>query len=146
MYCLFFQEKMSYMNVFLFFFILLMAQPLYAETDLSEGYDENTEITVSGVIFDVIAQKRDPVILKLMPGRRMYHVVTAPPWFFIEHNIVFRSGLAIEVKGSKYFGRDGNIYIISREIRNPETGKRIILRDLHLRPVWGRHGISRKPP
>ncbi len=134
------------MNLFLFIFVLFLAQPSYAETDLSEGYDENTEITVSGVVIDISSQKRGTVILKLRSGRRIYYVVTAPMWFFAQHDIVFRSGLVIEVKGSKYFGRDGIIYIISREIRDTETGKRIILRDLQSRPAWGRQGMNRKQP
>jgi len=138
--------EMSYISLFIFIFIFFVSEPYCADADLSNVYDENTEITVSGAVIEIVAQKRGPVILKLMPARRIYHVVTAPPWFLREHQVVFRSGTLIEVKGSKYFSRDGNIYIISREIRNPETGRRIILRDLHSKPVWGGHGMHRKDP
>lgn len=137
---------MSYLSLPIFALILLISQTSYADTDLSDVYDENTEITVSGSVIEIISQKKGPVIIKLRPARRTYYVVTAPPWYLVEHEIVFRSGAVIEVKGSKYFSRDGNIYIISREIKNPETGKRIILRDLHSKPAWGRHGMNRKTP
>ncbi len=137
---------MLYFSLSIFIIILIIAQPSYADADLSDVYDENTEITVSGSVIEIISQKRGPVIIILKPARRTYHVVTAPPWFLVKHEIVFLSGTRIEVKGSKYFSRDGNIYIISREITNPETGKRIILRDPHSRPVWGRHGMNRKQP
>lgn len=137
------------MNIIpLVFFICLffIVQPSHAETDLSDVYDENTEITISGKILDITLPKRGPIILKISHSRRTSYVVTAPPWYLLQHNIVFSSGLMIEVKGSKYFGRDGNIYIIGREIRCPHTGKKIILRDMNSRPIWGGHGIHKRQP
>lgn len=137
---------MNYYSLVIFIIVLSICQTSYADADLSDVYDENTEITISGAVVEIISQKRGPVIIKLKPAKRVYHVVTAPPWFLVEHQVIFRSGSIIEVKGSKYFSRDGTIYIISREIKNPETGKRIILRDLHSKPVWGRHRMHGKQP
>lgn len=137
---------MNIIALVFFICILLTAQTAYAETDLSEVYDENTEIKISGKIIGITLPKRGPIILKLSPGRITYYVVTAPPWYLSQQDIVFNTGLMIEVKGSKYFGREGNIYIIGREIKYRDTGKKIILRDIYSRPLWGRHGMQRRPP
>ncbi len=137
------------MNIILLtFFICLffIVQPSHAETDLSEVYDENTELTISGKIIDIVLPKRGPAILKLSPGRMTYYVVTAPRWYLSQQDIVLNAGLMIEVKGSKYFGREGNVYIIGREIKCRQTGKKIILRDMHSRPLWGRHEMQRRQP
>lgn len=137
---------MNIIALVFFICILLTARTAYAETDLSEVYDENTEITISGKIIGIALPKRGPIILKLSPGRITYYVVTAPPWYLSQQDIVFNTGLMIEVKGSKYFGREGNIYIIGREIKCRDTGKKIILRDIYSRPLWGRNGMQRRPP
>lgn len=143
------KSKVIFMNIIsLVFFICVffIVQTSHAETDLSEVYDDNTEITISGKIIDIALPKRGPIILKLRPGRMTYYVVTAPPWYLSEQDIVFSAGLMIEVKGSKYFDREGNIYIIGREIKCRHTGKKIILRDMNSRPLWGRHGMQRRLP
>jgi len=134
------------MKILFFISIFFIAQASYAEADLSEGYDENTEITISGTVVDIVLPNRGPIILKISPGRRVYYVVTAPPWFLLQQEVAFVSGHMIEVKGSKYFGRDGNIYIIGREIRCCQPDKRIILRDKYSRPIWGGHGKHRGHP
>jgi hypothetical protein len=43
------------------------------------------------------------------------------------------------VVGSKYIGRDGNLYIVARQLRNPATGRMVILRDSAYRPLWKGH-------
>ncbi len=121
-----------------------IGQPSYAEDDLSEVYDENTEIRISGMVINTALSKRGPIILSLSPGRRIYYIVTAPPWYLSQQDIIFNAGLRIEVRGSKLYSRDGNIFIIARSIKFHDTGKKIILRDMNSRPLWGRHGMHRR--
>ncbi len=135
------------MKIFLFFIgIILIAQHSYAQEDLSEVYDENTEITISGTITDVMLPKKGPTLLRLKLRKMTYLVVTAPHWYLAQQDIIFKQGLILEVKGSKYFSREGNIYIIGSEIKFQETGKKIILRDKYLRPLWRGHGMHRGKP
>lgn len=131
----------------LFLYLFLILQTSEAETDLSDVYDENTEITITGAILDSAVSKRGPVIISLSPGRKVYYIVTAPPWFLLQQDIIFNSGHQIEVKGSKYYSRDGNIFIIARAIKIHQTGRKIILRDMNLRPLWGgRQGMQKRQP
>lgn len=128
---------------FLFAFLLL-AEYTLAEHDLSEFYDENTEITISGKIIEVLAPKRGPILLKIKPNRKEYFIVTAPPWFLRQQEIVFNRGIYIEVKGSKFFSKEGNVYIIGKELRLDQDRRRIILRDIHSRPLWRGQGMNRR--
>lgn len=128
----------------LFLYIFFIIQTSNADTDLSDVYDENTEITITGAILDSAVSKRGPVIISLSPGRRVYYIVTAPSWFLLQQEVIFNSGLQIEVKGSKYYSRDGNIFIIARAIKIHTTGRKIILRDKNFRPLWGRQGMHKR--
>ncbi len=111
----------------------------YAESDIKEGYDENTEIMIKGTVAEIIQGKRGPVIVKVRTAGKTYNVVTAPRWYLSRESIAFNAGALLEITGSKYFGRDGNLYIISRQMKNPETGKVITFRDSYCKPLWGKH-------
>jgi len=126
-------------KIFAVCFLLSIVSFSYAETEITEGYDENTEITIKGTITEIVQGMRGPVILILKIDSKTYNVVTAPRWYLSREAITFSSGSALEITGSKYFGRDGNIYIIVRQVKNPETGKVIILRDSYCKPLWRGH-------
>ncbi len=98
--------------------ILLFAIPLAlalavsaarAESDVKEGYDENTEITVRGKVVGADRPMRGPVVLTLMRRGRVFKVITAPPWYLAQEGISFAPGDRLEVSGSKYFGSDGSL-------------------------------------
>jgi hypothetical protein len=118
--------------VLLFLLSAGTASPYEAE----EGYDENTEMTLSGAVQDIVTGERGPVVIKVLYRGRIYNVITAPPWYLVRRNIVFRRGLEIEVTGSKVLGRDGALYLISRRLKEPKTGREVMLRDDFLRPLW----------
>lgn len=101
-----------------------------------EGYDENTELTITGTVQDVVRGERGPVIVRVSHGERIYNVLTAPPWYLARENVIFRPGVEIEVTGSKVLGRDGVVYLISRRLKEVKTGREIMLRDELLRPLW----------
>ncbi|NTU43458.1 MAG: hypothetical protein HGA78_10520 [Nitrospirales bacterium] len=118
-------------------FLMLSSATVLAEQEVPEGYDENTEITIRGTLTELLPRERGPVIIRLRTDSKTYLIVTAPPRYLFHEHIVFRTGSTIEVRGAKYFSNDGNLYIISREIRL-DTGNVITLRDRNCNPIWRR--------
>jgi len=121
---------------FVFIFIILLVSYVYAENEISEGYDENTEVTVKGTIQDVGRGMRGPVIVLLKSGSKNYQVMTAPPWYIAQEGIELRPGRLYEVTGSKYFSHDGNLYIIASRLKDFSTGRITQLRDSSCMPRW----------
>jgi hypothetical protein len=115
----------------------------YAEKDVSEGYDENTEMTIRGTIKDVGRDMRGPLIVLLQTGGRAYKVVTAPPWFIAQEGMELRPGGSYEVTGSKFISDDGTLYIIASRIEDLSTGKITFLRDTSCMPRWRGRGMMR---
>lgn len=100
-----------------------------------EGYDENTEVTLRGTVRDVL-RMRGPVVLRMAFQDRVYNVVTAPPWFLMRENISFQQGDELEVTGSKTYGKDGQIYIVARRLKELKTGREFPLRNGLCYPLW----------
>lgn len=122
----------------IFAILLLLSLPSLsnAESEITDGYDENTEITIKGVAAEIINGMRGPVLIKIKTDAKTYNVVTAPRWYLSRNASSFTAGSILEVTGSKYLARDGNLYIIAQQIKNLEIGQTIILRDSHFRPLW----------
>lgn len=121
---------------FVFAFVILFFSYAYAENEVSEGYDENTEVTLKGTIKDVGRGMRGPVIVLLQVGGKNYQVITAPPWYIAQEGIELKLGSSYEVTGSKFISRDGNLYIIASHLRDLSTGKTTQLRDSFCMPLW----------
>lgn len=117
-------------------FILLIFSSAFAEKEITEGYDENTEVTVSGTIKVVLQETRGPRIFILQSANRDYKVVTAPWWYISQEGIRFEIGADFEVTGSKYIAPDGVSYIIASRLKNLSTGKITPLRDSAGMPLW----------
>ena len=117
-------------------FLLFSFHASAATGEPGEGYDENTEITIKGIITETVKGMRGPVVLRLSHGGRPYSVVTSPPWYLKKNNITFQEGTEIEVTGSKYFGENGTRYVVARRIKEVKTGREILLRDTLCRPMW----------
>lgn len=117
-------------------FSVLLFSYAYAEDEVSEGYDENTEITIMGTIRDAGREMRGPLIVRLRTGARDYQVITAPPWYLVQEGVDLRPGRSYEVTGSKFFSRDGNLYIIACRLKDLSTGKVTQLRDSSSKPLW----------
>jgi len=114
----------------------------HAAMEPGEGYDENTEVTIKGAVTEIIKGKRGPVRLRMIYQGKTYYVVTAPIWYLRREGITFQQGSGLEVTGSKYFGKDGNIYVIARKIREEKTGKEVFFRDAMCIPMW--HGMRNR--
>lgn len=124
------------------FFLLLSSA--FAASDITERYDENTEITVRGDLTQIIRTTRGPLIVMLQSGSNSYNVVIAPMWYVAQKNMTFSKGDVVEAKGSKYFAKDGKLYIISKEVKNISKGTNIVLRDSHCRPLWKRQRMHNR--
>ena len=115
----------------------------YAENEVTEGYDENTEVTVKGTLTEVLPGMRGPVIIILQSGNKDYKVITAPLWYLTQEGIELAAGTAYEVTGSKYIARNGNHYIVAGRLKNLSTGKISLLRDSSCMPLWRGHRMKR---
>jgi hypothetical protein len=122
----------------LFFFVVSVK----AE-EPGEGYDENTEITIRGPVMEVVREMRGPVILRIQYRDMIYHVITAPMWYLRQQNLMFSGGIELEVTGSRFMSGDGKLYLIARKIREVQTGRELLFRDLSLRPCWRGMRFSR---
>lgn len=122
--------------------LLLSVFPLPVKAESMEGYDENTEMNVKGIIKEVGSKgMHGPLIVKIANGKA-YYIVTAPVWYLRTENINFQIDSNVEITGSKYFGKDGQLYVIARKIKDTTTGKEIFLRDSRCMPMW--HGMRNR--
>lgn len=126
------------------FFLVFIFSSAYAENEVTEGYDENTELTIKGTVIEVLKEMRGPVIVVLQAGSRNYKVITGPPWYIFREGIELKAGAACEVTGSKYIARDGNLYLVASRIKDLTTGKTILLRDSSGMPFWRGRGMMRR--
>lgn len=130
-------------QIFFVLVALLLCSPFAGaaeEVDVVPGYDENTEITIKGVIADTDATRRGPITLRVKTDAKSYQVVTAPRWYLAQEGISFSPGEKIEVTGSKYIARDGSLSLIAHTIRIAGRTSVIALRDNSCRPLWMGHG------
>jgi hypothetical protein len=117
-------------------FLVFFCSYANAQYEDTEGYDENTEIRVKGIVKDISSRKRGAIVLLFKAGNREYRVVTGPQRYLLQEGFEFRSGDSLFVVGSKFIGRDGSIYIVARRIKNTVSGKTLLLRDSSLIPLW----------
>jgi hypothetical protein len=128
----------NYMKRILFasFFMIFICSYAHAQYEDTEGYDENTEIRVKGVVKDVALRMRGAIVLLFKAGNREYRVVTGPQRYLLQEGFEFKTGDSLFVVGSKFIGRDGYSYIVARRIKNTVSGKTLLLRDSSLIPLW----------
>ncbi len=124
---------------------MLSVALLFADKALAQtiGYDENTEITVVGMVEQPVAPGcwgLAAFVLTSSTGRS-YKVYTAPRWFVREMRLPVKRGEKVRVVGSKFFGKDGSRCLLARSIFFHSSKQRVVLRDQNLQPVW--RGIAR---
>jgi hypothetical protein len=105
-----------------------------------EGYDINTVGQIQGTVSGFDQPADGPVRFSLRSTRENYTVIVSPYWFWSDFNVDIADGEEVSVIGSKSLGKDGNLYIIAREIRITATGKTLALRNENGRPLWRRGG------
>lgn len=127
-------------------FFSLVCSCLWASAgcaEISEGYDENTELTAMGTISEMEDGGKGPVLLRISRGPKNYMIVTAPRRYLAEEGIAFKAGEELQVTGSRYWSRDGQVYIVAKTVKRLTTGEVILLRDEGCRPMWGRGKMRR---
>lgn len=127
-----------------FLIILLLSLPSvsYPAEPPEEGYDENTEVVISGIVNEFIKGMHGPAIIRLSSGKSTYLIVTAPLWYLQMEKTSLRINSNIQVTGSRYYSKDGLLYIIAKKIKDEATGSEIHLRDSFCRPMW--HGMRNR--
>lgn len=115
--------------------LFLVLTPGAYPAGLDEGYDENTEVTITGTIMEIF-RERGPVIVRVASRGRNYDVCTGPPWFIQMENVNFTPGAEVEMTGSKMVSPDGTLSLILRRLKDIKTGKEVQFRDDFLRPLW----------
>ena len=100
------------------------------------GFDPNTVGEVQGKAFNFSRQEKGPVRFQLISDRKTYTILTSPPWYWNEIQVKISEGTEVIVRGSKSFGKDGNLYIVAQEIRIPSSGQHIVFRGKEGTPLW----------
>jgi len=126
-----------------FIFVFIIVDTSLANQNLI-GYDENTEIIVSGTILTPLESEFRGLRCFTMESRaRIFHVVTAPMWFLKKTHMKFHQGMDIRVVGSKFYGSDGALYLMAKSIKVLPGGRSIQFRDTKCNPVWNTKGAKR---
>jgi hypothetical protein len=121
-------------------FLVFMVSYAHAENEDNEGYDENTEIRLKGEVTHVLPRSHGPVVVVLHTASKTYMVITGPPWYLAQEGFTVKVGDSLKVTGSKFIGREGNVYIAARRIKDSATGRVLLLRDSNHMPLWrGNH-------
>ncbi len=122
------------------FIILCLAGNILAAVP---GYDENTEIVVTGVVKDTSAGRYGGLECFTLESRsRIFTVITAPQWFIHQRGLLLKSGVEMQVVGSKFYGLDGNLYLVARSLKPVIAGHQVMLRDNRCKPLWRDSGVK----
>ena len=121
----------------------MLVNSVQAGTDRT-GYDENTEIILSGTVLKFNGCEFRGLRCFTMESRsRVFHVVTAPRWFLERIHLNLQPGTIVRVVGSKFYSPDGDLYLMAKSLKNIPTGRNILFRDNKCQPVWGRHSLKK---
>ena len=100
------------------------------------GFDSNTVGEVRGKAFNFSRPKKGPVRFQLISDRKTYTILTSPPWYWNEIRTRISEGTEVIVRGSKSFGKDGNLYIVAQEVVTPSSGQSFLFRRKDGTPFW----------
>jgi len=106
-----------------------------AGLNLSQGYDRNTVVTVTGRVAALPAAESDPVTIELATASDRFIVVLGPRWYLQDDNLSWQIGEPLTVRGSRAQGRDGHSYLITQWISLPDGGQLTVRSDTG-RPLW----------
>ncbi|MEA1867429.1 MAG: hypothetical protein U9N19_04920 [Thermodesulfobacteriota bacterium] len=125
--------KAAYFFLFAIF-LLTNADSAHA---ISIGYDENTEVVIRGTIKQCVVRPYMRLqCFTLQTRTRIFRVIVAPRWFVRRIGLKLNNGEDVKVVGSKFFGRDGCLFLLARSIRFLSSGRNVVLRDRSCKPVW----------
>jgi hypothetical protein len=111
-----------------------------ANAHAMSGYDENTQVVVSGTVKQVADRHPSGFKCIVIHSRhKNYKILTAPAWYAKKVGLNFHPGSEIQVVGSKFYTSDGNIYLMARSKKSLDTGRYIALRDNRCHPLWKKY-------
>lgn len=116
--------------------LFLLAPAAFAAGEENDGYDVNTEESVSGRVTAIHIGTRGPLIVSVQSANRTYAIYTGPSWFWNSSGTDIQENTHVDVTGSKLIARDGSIRIICLYMTNLDTGKTTVFRDNALMPLW----------
>ncbi|KWT91787.1 hypothetical protein [Candidatus Magnetominusculus xianensis] len=122
-------------------FVLLLIPNVYA--DDGSGYDINTEVTLQGVVTEAGEAAMGPYVFTMVAADKTYKVMTGPWWYINQIGFTAKTGMTVEVTGSKYYDRKGGLSVAAYSIT---TGgmKTYRFRDGNSqRPLWHGRGMRR---
>lgn len=106
-----------------------------AGLNLSQGYDRNTVVTVTGRVAALPAADSDPVTIELATANDRFTVVLGPRWYLQDDNLGWKTGDTVSVRGARAQGKDGHSYLITQWISLPDGGQLTVRSDTG-RPLW----------
>jgi len=100
------------------------------------GYERHTARAVEGVVEGLTLPESGPVSFRLRSTDEVYVVLGPPSWYWRDQGIPLADGSEAGVTGSATVGRDGELYLLARELRPAGAGWAYRLRDMMGRPAW----------
>ena len=73
---------------------------------------------------------------------RLFTVITGPKWFIHQKGLLLKSGVEMQVVGSKFYGMDGRLYLVARSLKPVIAGHQVMLRDKDCKPLWRNSGVK----
>lgn len=123
-------------KIFIFIAALLaFTMPVFA-FDEDKDYEPNTELIITGVVQEQLAQRRGPMTFTFNSNEKQYMIVTAPWWYLRQIGLEIKVHMQLEVTGSKFYNDDGHLYLILYSIKDLNTQKIYLLRNDDLTPLW----------
>lgn len=106
-----------------------------AGLNLSQGYDRNTVVTITGRVAALPAADSDPVTIELATASDRFVVVLGPRWYLQDDDLGWKLGDTVSVRGARAQGKDGQSYLISQWVSLPD-GRQLTVRSDMGRPLW----------
>ncbi len=123
-----------------FFLLLVVLDITLATAETPENYDPNTEIVISGDISEVVEGRRGPRVFSLKTADKTYQIITGPRWYLWKIGLSLKTGMNVEVTGSKLYDKKGRIYLIVNSLKDIGMKKYYRLRRDDLKPLWSGRG------
>lgn len=117
--------------------------------DLHQGYDENTVISFSGTVVEIVSgQGREPALAVVESSGERVSLVLGPGDYWREQGLELRPGDVVSARGSKALGKDGVAYLMVQNIARDSDSREIALRNRTTgRPAWsgGQRPMHQRP-
>jgi len=105
--------------------------------EILEKYDPNTEILLRGKVKRVwILPKYKFLIVNVKRRKKIYKVIIGPLWFVKKKRIYLKPGNEVIIKGSKFFTKKGELFILTRYLYIVDKNHIYYLRDKNFKPCW----------